>query len=69
MREKLYGFFESWVDVARVKHGSRQTVEGLISEEALLLAKYLRNEREAWIPRVAIPNCCARFITWDYWNL
>ena len=53
LMERLYGFFESKVDVARIKHGSRQTLETLINEEALLLAKYLRNEREAWIPRVA----------------
>jgi len=56
LMERLYGLFESWVDVARVKHGDRQTVETLINEEALLFAKYLRNEREEWIPRVAIPN-------------
>ena len=41
--ERLYAFFESKVDVARIKHGSRQSVETLISEEALLFAKYLRN--------------------------
>jgi hypothetical protein len=27
-----------------------------INEEALLLAKYLRNERESWNPRIAIPS-------------
>ena len=27
-----------------MKHGKRQTLETLINEEALLLAKYLRNE-------------------------
>ena len=56
LMEKLYGLFESWVDVARVKHGNRQSVKSLINEEALLLAKYLRDEREAWSPRIAIPN-------------
>ena len=55
LMEKLYGFFESKVDVARIKHGNRQTLETLINEEALLLAKYLRNERESWVPRIAIP--------------
>lgn len=44
------------VDVARIKHGNRQTLETLINEEALLLAKYLRNERDAWSPRMAIPS-------------
>ena len=32
--------------------GERQSVETLINEEALLLAKYLRGENETWIPRV-----------------
>ena len=54
--ERLYAFFESKVDVARIKHGNRQTLETLINEEALLLAKYLRNERDAWSPRMAIPS-------------
>jgi hypothetical protein len=31
--------------------GMRQIFETLINEEALVLAKYLRNEREEWIPR------------------
>jgi hypothetical protein len=26
----------------------------LISEEALLLAKYLRNEKKDWLPRIGI---------------
>jgi hypothetical protein len=36
--------------------GKRQIFETLINEEALLFAKYLRNEREEWIPRIAIPT-------------
>jgi len=31
----------------------RQTIETLISEEALLLAKFLRSERKTWTPRIA----------------
>jgi hypothetical protein len=42
------------VDVARIKHGNRQTIDTLISEEALLLAKYLRNEKKDWLPRIAV---------------
>ena len=49
----LYGFFEGRVDVARIRHGRQQTIETLINEEALLFAKYLRSERETWIPRIA----------------
>ena len=52
----LYGFFESKVEVPRIMHGNRQTVETLICEEALLFAKFLRNERDSWCPRIAIPS-------------
>jgi len=38
----------------RIKFGKRQTNETSINEEALLFAKYLRAERENWIPRIAI---------------
>jgi len=34
--------------------GKRQTIVTLISEEALLLAKFLRDERKTLIPRIAI---------------
>jgi len=51
----LFAYFEVMVDVPRVKCGSCQTIETLINEEALLLAKYLRSERETWIPLIAIP--------------
>jgi CRISPR-associated protein Cas1 len=53
---KLNGFFESTVKVKRIRIGGRQSVGTLINEEALLLAKYLRGERAAWSPRVAIPG-------------
>jgi hypothetical protein len=46
--------FDRIVDVARIKHGNRQTIDTLISEEALLFAKYLRNERKCWNPRIPI---------------
>jgi len=51
LAKDLNVFFERVVNVPRIKHGKMQTVETLINEEALLFAKYLRNEREAWIPR------------------
>ena len=52
MMNRLNSFFESMVDMPRMKHGNKQTEETLIKEEALLLARYLRNERPVWIPRV-----------------
>ena len=51
MRE-LNQFFESNVEIPRMKVGNRQTIETLISEEALLFAKHLRNEKKEWIPRI-----------------
>jgi hypothetical protein len=50
----FYAYLEGKVEVPRIRHGSKQTLETLINEEALLLAKYLRNERETWIPRISI---------------
>jgi hypothetical protein len=53
LMRKLNFFFESRVEIPRIKHGYRQTLETLINEEALLFANCLRGERETWIPRVA----------------
>jgi len=53
---KLNGYFESKVEIPRIKHGDRQTIETLINEEALLFAKYLRNEQRIWIPRITKLN-------------
>jgi CRISPR/Cas system-associated endonuclease Cas1 len=58
----LNELFENWVKVPRIKHGSRQTLGTLINEEALLLAKYLRDEKQCWIPR--IPSARASPINW-----
>jgi CRISPR-associated protein Cas1 len=52
MVAKLNIFFESTVEIPRIKHGNRQTLETLINEEALLLAGYLRGERKEWAPRI-----------------
>ena len=50
----LDDFFESIVDVPRLKHGDRQAISSLINEEAMLLGKYLRKEDKMWIPRIPI---------------
>jgi len=49
---RLNEFFESKVDIPRMKVGDHQTLETLINEEALLFAKYLRGEIQNWAPRV-----------------
>ena len=53
--EKLNDYFERKVEIPRIKHGNKQTIETLINEEAMLLGKYLRNEILQWKPRIAIP--------------
>jgi hypothetical protein len=53
LADDLSLFFDRMVNVERIKHGNRQTIDTLISEEALLFAKFLRRERNAWIPRLA----------------
>ena len=53
MMKQLHALFESKVEVPRIKVGRRQTIETLINEEALLLAKFLREERKTWTPRIA----------------
>jgi hypothetical protein len=52
LADGLNGLFNSWVEIPRIKHGKRQTLDTLISEEALLLAKYLRNEKKEWKARL-----------------
>ncbi len=54
LMKQLDKFFESHVEVPRIKVGKRQTIETLINEEALLFAKFLRNKQKAWIPRIVI---------------
>jgi hypothetical protein len=55
LAENLNSLFGRNVEIPRIKVGNRQTLETLINEEALLLAKFLRNEIEIWHPRVAGP--------------
>lgn len=46
LAEDLNHLFERFVNVPRIRHGSRQTLDTLIDEEAYLFAKFLRHERE-----------------------
>lgn len=40
------------VEVPGIRIGGRQTIVTLIDEEMLLLAKFLRTERQTWISRI-----------------
>jgi len=50
----LNQFFEFEVEIPRIRHGKKQTLDTLISEESLLLAKYLRAEWKDWNPRIPL---------------
>jgi len=56
LMKQLDCFFETTVEVPRIKIGKRQTVETLINEEALLLARSLRDRWRTWTPRIAAPQ-------------
>ena len=56
LAEGLNNLFKRKVEIPRIRHGKKQTLETLISEESLLLAKFLRKERKEWNPRVANIN-------------
>ena len=51
LMRQLDTFFESYIEVPRMRVGKRQTIETLVNEEASLLAKFLRDERKKWAPR------------------
>jgi hypothetical protein len=55
LAEGLNNLFEREVEIPRIKHGSKQTLDTLINEEALLLGMYLRNEKKDWQPRIIFP--------------
>jgi len=52
LTQSLNQFFETRVEIPRIRHGNKQTIETLINEEACLLAKYLRDETSSWQPRI-----------------
>lgn len=54
--DALHEFLRQHVDVARFRHGKRQRVETLISEEAFLFAQWIRGEKSKWQPRIVSLN-------------
>lgn len=54
LMKDLTEYFEKTVDIARIMHGNRQSIDALVCEEAMLLAKFLRGEIKTWIPRIAV---------------
>ncbi len=55
--EALTEYFEKKVKIQRIKkRGKKCKLQTLINEECTLLAQYIRDEKENWIPRIAIPR-------------
>jgi CRISP-associated protein Cas1 len=54
LAEGLNELFNRKVEIKRVKHGFKQTIDTLICEEAILLSMYLNDKKSNWIPR--LPN-------------
>jgi len=52
LMRRIDAYFLTNVDLPRIRMGERQEIETLISEEALLLARYLRDEKPNWNPRI-----------------
>lgn len=50
--KKLDEFFESKIELPRIRVGEHQTIETLINEETQLFAKFLRYEQKIWMPRI-----------------
>lgn len=50
--KQLDDFFESTVEIPRIRVGKKQTIETLINEESLVMAQYLRDDRKIWTPRI-----------------
>jgi CRISPR/Cas system-associated endonuclease Cas1 len=54
--KSLNKYFQTKVEIPRIRMGKEQEIETLINEEAALFAQYLRNEKQTWIPRIANLN-------------
>jgi CRISPR-associated endonuclease Cas1 len=64
LAEALGSLFQRVVNVPRIRVGKRQTIEALVGEEALELAKFLRSKRKTWVPRLPL-NANARPLVAD----
>jgi predicted membrane-bound dolichyl-phosphate-mannose-protein mannosyltransferase len=52
LMEEINKLFISTVNIPNMRYGEKQTIETLINQEAQIFAKYLRNERKTWTPRI-----------------
>ncbi|OGD45859.1 hypothetical protein A3K70_00175 [Candidatus Bathyarchaeota archaeon RBG_16_48_13] len=52
LMKQLNQYFETRIEIPRIRVGQGQTFETLINEEALLLARFIREDDRDWIPRI-----------------
>ena len=52
LADGLNTLFNRKVEIPRISHGKKPTLDTLINEEAFLLAGYLMNEKQEWNPRL-----------------
>ena len=50
MMRELNDYFDTKIELPRIRSGKRQRIETLINEEVLLLAKHIRKEVDEWVP-------------------
>ncbi len=53
LADALAELFNRTVSIPRIRHEFKQTIDTLISEEAVLFAKSLQEKKIIWVPRLA----------------
>ena len=56
LTRRFYAYLDWKVKIPRIGHGNKSSIETLITEEASLLAMYLRAEIKEWVPRIGITH-------------
>lgn len=51
LMKRLELHFQTKINIPRIKHGKKQSLETLVNEEALLFGKFIRNQIKTWKPR------------------
>ncbi len=54
----LNQYFQRKMRIPRMRMGDKQEIETLVNEEAQLFARYVRDEKNKWIPRIVV-------LTWN----
>ena len=55
--KSLNDYFQTKVEIPRIRVGRKQEVETLINEEAMLLGMHLRSKKNDRVPRITLTSC------------